>query len=80
MSTAQAIELIAKQFNLLVEQVEILNHRITLLEREKRFSKKFDTACQVCGLGSQGPMGYACPRQDCPTAITYHINQQDLFR
>ena len=80
MSTAQAIELIAKQFNLLVEQVEILNHRITMLEREKRFSKKFDTSCQVCGLGSQGPMGYACLRQDCPTAITCHINQQDLFR
>lgn len=25
--------------------------------------------CRVCGLGSNGPMGYACPRSDCPSAV-----------
>lgn len=27
--------------------------------------------CRVCGIGSKGePLGYVCPRTDCPTRIT----------
>ncbi len=27
--------------------------------------------CQVCSLGADGkPMGYVCPRNDCPSRIT----------
>lgn len=26
--------------------------------------------CSVCGMKSEGAMGYVCPRADCPTAIT----------
>jgi hypothetical protein len=27
--------------------------------------------CPVCGLGSDGcPMGYVCPRNDCPTRVS----------
>lgn len=28
------------------------------------------TGCSVCGLNFNGPMGYVCPRSDCPTRIT----------
>ena len=37
------------------------------------------TACQVCGLGSNGPMGYVCPRPDCPSAVRCVSNLQDLW-
>lgn len=29
----------------------------------------YTLGCRVCGLGSDGPMGYACPRSDCPSAV-----------
>lgn len=25
--------------------------------------------CPVCGIKFDGPMGYVCPRADCPSAI-----------
>ena len=37
------------------------------------------TACRVCGLGSDGPMAYACPRPDCPSAARCVSNLQDLW-
>lgn len=27
-------------------------------------------SCSVCGMKFEGPMGYVCPRSDCPTAVT----------
>lgn len=27
------------------------------------------TACSKCGLKPEGPMGYVCPRFDCPFAV-----------
>lgn len=26
-------------------------------------------SCAVCGILFEGPMGYACPRSDCPAAV-----------
>lgn len=25
--------------------------------------------CPVCGIGSNGPMGYVCQRRDCPSGV-----------
>lgn len=26
-------------------------------------------SCPVCGIGSNGPMGYVCTRRDCPSGV-----------
>lgn len=28
-----------------------------------------NTRCSVCGIGSNGPMGYVCTRRDCPSGV-----------
>lgn len=34
------------------------------------------TGCRVCGIGKNGePMGYVCPRTDCPTRV-YCVNTE----
>ena len=27
-------------------------------------------SCSVCGMNFNGPMGYVCPRSDCPSRVT----------
>lgn len=35
--------------------------------------------CEVCGMHFNGPMGYVCPRSDCPTAVTCGGTIKDKF-
>lgn len=35
---------------------------------QELFPKPF---CHVCGLKFDGPMGYSCPRLDCPSGVVY---------
>ena len=58
---------------------DALQERVRTLESRHRtfgplftpgtIPEKFTLGCHVCGLGSDGAMGYACPRSDCPTAV-----------
>lgn len=72
-------------FRQMLDKFEELEKRIEELEGQVRGLKmvfgiqsplpttvpqKLTLGCRVCGLGSNGePMGYACPRPDCPSAI-----------
>lgn len=35
--------------------------------------------CKVCGMLFNGPMGYCCPRSDCPTGVTCNTSIKDKF-
>ena len=59
----------------MLEKLRELEERISALEFVKRSRPivpqpmTYTLGCSVCGLGSDGPMAYACPRPDCPSAI-----------
>lgn len=71
----------------LLDKIDDLERRIKKLEKSQHThpelpivpQTKYDLGCRVCGLGSNGPMGYVCPRIDCPTAVRC-TNPQDAFK
>lgn len=61
----------------LMEKVRELEARMALVEMRPTgwpsypvpSTVTWPSACSVCGLKWDGPMGYCCPRADCPSSV-----------
>lgn len=52
-----------------IERATREGHKLAeLIQRHATEPPKINTACKVCGIKFDGPMGYVCPHPDCPTA------------
>ena len=79
-------EYLEQKLERLEKQLSYLERRISELERSKRLTDPYQpfmpspvqptwtahpSACSVCGLKFDGPMGYVCTNPRCPSGVVY---------
>lgn len=58
-------------FAMMIELLREISSKLDRLAPVQNPPMLYESACKTCGIKFDGPMGYSCPRSDCPSGIRW---------